>query len=60
MMTVWALTLLGASALFAADEQQLALALKAQIDFDRVELAAVPAIEGHFRLRAFAGCGSRR
>ena len=44
-MTVWALTLLGASALFAADEQQLALALKAQIDFDRVELAAVPQLK---------------
>jgi tetratricopeptide (TPR) repeat protein len=44
-MTVWVLTLLGATALFAADEQQLALALKAQIDFDRVELAAVPQLK---------------
>jgi tetratricopeptide (TPR) repeat protein len=45
MMTVWVLTILGASALFAADEQQLALALKAQTDFDRVELAAVPQLK---------------
>lgn len=45
MMTVWVLTLLGASALFAGDDQQLALALKAQTDFDRVELAAVPQLK---------------
>jgi tetratricopeptide (TPR) repeat protein len=41
-MSVSLLTLLAATALFAADEQQVALMLKAQSDFDRVQLAAVP------------------
>ncbi|MBZ5728163.1 MAG: hypothetical protein LAP87_24655 [Acidobacteriia bacterium] len=42
-MRVWIFTILWASALgAAADEQRLALALKAQTDLDRVELAAVP------------------
>jgi tetratricopeptide (TPR) repeat protein len=39
-MTAWALTLLTVTTLFAADERQLALVLKAQSDFDRVELSA--------------------
>lgn len=37
-MGIRVLFLLGASTLFAADDQQLALALRAQTDFDRVEL----------------------
>jgi len=37
-----ALLLLFIPALFAADEQQLALALRAQTDFDRAALAAIP------------------
>jgi tetratricopeptide (TPR) repeat protein len=41
-MRVGLLTFFAASALFAADEQQLALALKAQTDFDRVFLSAAP------------------
>src|SRR5438045_6048239 len=45
LMKVLALTLLGLSALFAADEQQLALALKAGTDFDRVQLRAVPQLQ---------------
>jgi tetratricopeptide (TPR) repeat protein len=36
------LTVLAASAGWAADEQQLALALKAQADFDRVQLSPLP------------------
>jgi tetratricopeptide (TPR) repeat protein len=45
MMRVWVITvLLGAATLFAADEQRLALALKAQSDFDRVEHAVAPAL----------------
>jgi tetratricopeptide (TPR) repeat protein len=42
MMNVSVLTLLSASALFAADEQQLALALRAQTDFQRVALSPAP------------------
>jgi tetratricopeptide (TPR) repeat protein len=41
-MKVLIFTLFGAAALFAADEQQLALTIKAQTDFDRVQLAATP------------------
>jgi tetratricopeptide (TPR) repeat protein len=41
-MKVPIFTLVAATMLFAADEQQLALMLKAQSDFDRVLLAAVP------------------
>jgi tetratricopeptide (TPR) repeat protein len=37
-MRIRVLLLLAASTLFAADDQQLALALRAQTDFDRVEL----------------------
>jgi Tfp pilus assembly protein PilF len=37
-----ALAFLFVPALFAADEQQLALALRAQTDFDRAALAAIP------------------
>lgn len=43
-MRVWALTLLASSLVLAADVRQLALGLKAQTDFDRVELAARPPI----------------
>src|SRR5690242_17735038 len=43
-MGVRILAFFAASALFAADEQQLALALKAQSDFDRVSLTASPAV----------------
>jgi tetratricopeptide (TPR) repeat protein len=42
MMNVRVLTLFTATALFAADEQQLALALRAQTDFQRVVLSPVP------------------
>ena len=42
VMTGWVLTLVVATTLFAADDQQLALVLKAQTDFDRVELSATP------------------
>jgi tetratricopeptide (TPR) repeat protein len=38
----WILTLLAASALWAADEQRLALALKAQSELDRVESSPKP------------------
>jgi tetratricopeptide (TPR) repeat protein len=42
-MYFWIPALLGAAAvLYAADDPRLALTLKAQSDFDRVELAAVP------------------
>src|SRR5882672_1835688 len=41
-MTVRILAFLWASALFGADEFQLAVALKAQSDFDRVALPALP------------------
>ena len=41
-MKVCVLTLLAANALLAADPQQLALALKAESEFDRVELAPTP------------------
>jgi tetratricopeptide (TPR) repeat protein len=41
-MKAWMLTLLGTSALMAADQEQLARAWKAQADFDRVTLSAVP------------------
>ncbi len=40
MMRVWVLTVFTAATLFAADEQRLALALKARSEFDRVERAA--------------------
>jgi tetratricopeptide (TPR) repeat protein len=40
-MRIWVLPF-AASALLAADSQQLALVLKAQLDFDKVALAAVP------------------
>jgi hypothetical protein len=39
------LIFLGASALFAADERELALALRAQSDFDRVELGVHPQLQ---------------
>jgi tetratricopeptide (TPR) repeat protein len=42
LMRVIILTLAAVLALQAADERQLALALQAQADFDRVEAAAVP------------------
>jgi tetratricopeptide (TPR) repeat protein len=41
-MYFWTLALLGASALLAADEGRLALVMRSQTDFDRVELAAEP------------------
>lgn len=41
-MKVWIVALTAATVAFAADEQQLALTLKAQTDFDRVELSATP------------------
>jgi tetratricopeptide (TPR) repeat protein len=41
-MYFWIPALFGAAVLYAADEPRLALTLKAQSDFDRVELAAVP------------------
>lgn len=41
-MRVWVLTVFAAATLFAADEQRLALTIKAQTDFDRVERAATP------------------
>jgi Tfp pilus assembly protein PilF len=43
-MKLWLLTLLAASGAVAADEQQLALELRAQADFERVQSAAVPAL----------------
>src|SRR5437870_2038385 len=42
IMRIWIFTLLAAPALFAADEQRLALALKAQTEFGRVEAASAP------------------
>jgi tetratricopeptide (TPR) repeat protein len=42
MMKAWLCALLWSSPLLAADQGQLALALKAQTDFDRVALAAQP------------------
>src|SRR5215469_16125941 len=44
LMRIRVLLLLGASTLFAADERQLALALRAQTDFDRVELGVHPQV----------------
>lgn len=41
-MKVWTLALITLPVLLAADSQQLALSLKAQSDFDRVMLAALP------------------
>ncbi|HUK18618.1 MAG TPA: hypothetical protein VLW65_19485 [Bryobacteraceae bacterium] len=41
-MRLWFLTLLAASAAAAAGEQQLALELRAQTDFERVQLSAAP------------------
>lgn len=43
-MRLWLLTLFAVWALAAADDQQLALELRAQQDFDRVQLAAEPAV----------------
>jgi tetratricopeptide (TPR) repeat protein len=43
-MIARALTLFTVTTLFAADERQLALVLKAQSDFDRVELSATPQV----------------
>lgn len=43
-MRVCAFALAGATFLFAADDAQLALALKAQATFDRVELPATPTL----------------
>jgi tetratricopeptide (TPR) repeat protein len=43
-MDVRVLTFFAASALFAADEQRAALALRAQTDYERVFLAAAPAL----------------
>jgi tetratricopeptide (TPR) repeat protein len=45
-MCIRILLLLVASTLFAADGQQLTLSLRAQADFDRVELAARPQLQG--------------
>src|SRR5205085_5287246 len=42
LMNAWLCTLLASSALLAADQGQIALALKAQTDFDRVALSAQP------------------
>ena len=41
-MKVWILALLAVPALLAADSQQLSLSLKAQADYERVELSAIP------------------
>ena len=41
-MRLWVFTVLTAAALFAADDQRLALSIRAQTDFDRVQLAATP------------------
>jgi tetratricopeptide (TPR) repeat protein len=43
-MKVWTLTICFAAGLWGADERQLALALKAQMDFERVELSAKPTL----------------
>jgi tetratricopeptide (TPR) repeat protein len=50
VMKVLVLTLLAAAAALASDQQQLALLLRAQTDFDRVMLPAVP------QLRDTAAC----
>lgn len=50
VMHFWIPALLGAASLYAADDPRLALTLKAQSDFDRVELAAIP------RLRDAGAC----
>ena len=44
-MNVRLLTLFTATALFAADEQRLALALRAQTDFERVALSPSPQLK---------------
>jgi len=44
-MRLLVLALLGTLALSAGDQQQLGLALRAQADFDRVQLAPVPRLE---------------
>jgi tetratricopeptide (TPR) repeat protein len=49
-MRVWIFTLLTASAVFAADEEHLALMQRSRGDFDRVQLAATP------ELRDVTGC----
>jgi tetratricopeptide (TPR) repeat protein len=41
-MKVWIFTLFSVPVLLAADSQQMALSLKAQADFDRVALSAIP------------------
>src|SRR3954447_15300072 len=41
-MTVWIRTFFVVSTLYAADSQQLTLALKAQADYDKVALAPIP------------------
>jgi hypothetical protein len=43
-MKLCALALFGLSAVLAADDAQVALALKAQTDFDRVQLPAIPTL----------------
>src|SRR5437762_3291385 len=43
-MNVRLLTLLAATSLFAADEERLALTLKAQTDFERVFLSSAPSL----------------
>src|SRR5690349_1912494 len=43
-MRVCVLTLVSFYGLLAADPQQLALTLKAQTDFDKVEMAPIPAL----------------
>src|SRR5438445_12807817 len=45
MMKVFALFILGLSALFAADEQQLTLTLRARSNFDRVRMRAIPLLQ---------------
>jgi tetratricopeptide (TPR) repeat protein len=49
-MRVWIFTLLIVSAVFAADEEHLALMQRSRADFDRVQLAATP------ELRDVTGC----
>ena len=44
LVNVYALALFSLTALFAADDAQLALSLKAQTEFDRVELPASPTL----------------
>src|SRR5690242_21843238 len=43
-MRLWFLILSTAGILAAADEQQLALELRAQADFERVQMAATPSV----------------